>query len=392
MLSSSLVLGIWLALGAANDSPAKTGKAAPGVEEKAGTAAAAKSDKAAEPAKKEPPKPELPPEIANLRDRVRYTLAAYSKQPLNTRDFTPGEILLGCLPFGCQTEVYHDGQSINGITCLCWNYPCAGYELLLDCDGHIGARVGYGFQSYPGQMLAMLARAKVPADYPLRSGKLVRNVADLVECEKLACRSGSGQSLRLAGLAHYLKKGATWKNSLDQDWSIDRLVDDELRLAPSAAAAGGMLRLAGLSVAVARHAPPKPVPDSPMARALSFLTEYQRYAFRFQSSDGSWPASIVDPSGKSNDQLGQLRASGYITSWLTLSLPTAELTKPEMIHAIDYLSQSLGSQQARWSFESVHRAGLEGLMQALNALAIYDQRAFKPFDPPAEEAKPAAGD
>ena len=413
MLSSSLLVGIWLAFGGLNDPAAKTehpAAAAPGVEEKAGSTAAtphataekpaantakdksAKSAKGSEAAKKEPPKRELPPEIANLRDRVRSTLAAYYKQPLNTRDFTAGEILVGCLPFGCQSEVDHDGQSINGITCLCWNYPCAGYELLFNCDGHVGARVGYGLQSYPGQMLAMLALSHVPAGYPLRAGNLVRNVADLVECEKLACRRGTSQSLRLAGLAHYVKKGVTWKDSLGQAWSIDRLVDEELRQPASAVPVGGMLRLVGLRVAVARHSPPKPVPDSPLDRALSFLNEYQRYAFRLQNSDGSWSVSIIDPRAKTNDALGQVRASGYLTSWLTLSLPMPQLTRPEMVRAIDYLSQSLGSDQVRWNLGSVDRAGLDGLMQALNALATYDFRAFKPFDPPAEETKPASGE
>lgn len=406
MLCTSLgrcLLAVGLALGAcsANAAPGK----APGVEEKAATPAMEKtpdakdapdndaparsedSESPGQAAKKERPRPELPPEIANLRDRVRYTLNAYFKQPLNTRDYTPGEILAGCLPWGCSTEVSHEGQAINGITCLCWNYPAAGYELLIDCDGHVAARVGYGLQTCPGQMLAVLALSRVPADYPMRAGKVVRSVNDLLEYEKLSCRPNARQALRLAGLAHYLPKGATWKDALGEDWSIERLVDDQLRQPASEEPAGGMYRLVGLTLAVARHSPEKPDPKSPFGRALDFLTEYQRYAFQLQNADGSWNSSIIDPSGRSNDQVGQMRATGYVAAWLALSLPNKELTRPEMIHAIDYLSQSLGSSNARWNLGSLNKSGLEGLMQALNALSTYDQRAFRPFDPPADEPK-----
>lgn len=432
------LIGMWLALGAAVDagptasaepavaseSPAKPApkSALPGVEEKAGPAdaehqhakepgapaddakadkqstdkkappAEKKADKAAadkkeKEAAKEPPRPELPAELAAVRDRARYSLAAYGRQQLNTRDFNAGEILVGCLPLGCQTEVAHDGQTLNGITCLCWNYPCAGYELLINAEGHIAARVGYGMQNYPGELLATLALSRVPSDYPMRAGGIVKSVADLVEYEKLACRAGTSQSLRLIGLVHYLPKGQTWKNSLGESWSIQRLVDDELRQPMAAAPGGGTLRLVGLTTAVARHAGSKPEPRSALDRAAEFVTEYQRYALQLQNPDGSWHPAILTATGASNDQLGQLRASGYVASWLALSLPKEQLTKPEMVRAIDYLSQALGSQQARWNVSNLNRSGFDGLMQALNALVIYDQRVFQPFDPPAEEPK-----
>jgi hypothetical protein len=419
---------MWLALGAPGETDAKASaapaagdhaaKAAadgalPGVEEKAGPAAAhhahakeansgadaQRADKPADAQKtekpaadkkqsaKETPRPELPAELAALRDRVRYSLASYARQPLNTRDFNAGEILVGCLPFGCQTEVSHDGQSLNGITCLCWNYPCGGRELLVKSEGHVAARVGYGVQSYPGQMLAMLALSRVPADYPMRAGGMVKNVGDLVEYEKLACRAGTNQSLRLTGLAHYVPKDQKWKNSLGEDWSIERLVDDELGQPMATAPAGGTLRLVALSVAVARHGGPKPAPRSAFSRALEFVTEYQRYALQLQNSDGSWHPSILTATGSSNDLIGEVRASGYVLSWLAFSLPQDQLTKPEMVRGVEFLSQALGVQQARWNVGSLSRTGFDGLMQALNALVIYDLRVFKPFDPPAEEAK-----
>jgi len=146
------------------------------------------------------------------------------------------------------------------------------------------------------------------------------------------------------------------------------------------------LRLGGLSIAVSRHAPPKPAPRSAIARATEFLTEYQRYAFQLQNSDGSWHPTIFAATGTTNDLLGHVGATGYVVSWLALSLPQEQLTKPEMVQAIEFLSQGLGTQQARWDVSTLSRSGFDGVMQAMNALVTYDLRVFKPFDPPAEEA------
>jgi hypothetical protein len=434
------LMGIWLALSAPGDvilevaEPAKPAAKAPqmtdepslpGVDEKPGPGAAEKppttADTKAAPAKqpasqpakaerknastpaakshaKEPavvkkavPRRQLSAEMAALRDRARYSLVAYLRQPLNTRDFTAGEILVGCLPFGCQTEVTHEGQTLNGITCLCWNYPCGGYEMLFKANDHIAARVGYGLQSQPGQMLAVLALSRVPSDYPMRAGAFVKSVADLVEYEKLACRAGSNQSLRLIGLAHYVPKGQTWKNALGETWSVERLVEDELPQPMASAPDGGTLRLLGLSLAITRHGTEEPKPRSPMARAMEFVGEYQSYAFRLQNSDGSWNPKILAATGATNDQIGQLRATGYVLSWLAFSLPQDQLVKPAMIRGVEYLTENLGVEQARWNVAALSKSGFDGVMQALNALAIYDLRVFQPCDPPAEEAKPAAG-
>ena len=172
---------------------------------------AAKPTESAKPAKASASpaksKPRLSPEMTALRDQVRQQLAAQQKQTFNTRQNSATEILGLCLAFGCDSEVSlegPDGQRINGITCLCWNYPCQGFEMLGFYKNHAAARIGYGYQEHPGEFLAMLAMSRVADSYPIRINGKTRKVADLVEAEKLGCRSGSDLSLRLIGLAHYV--------------------------------------------------------------------------------------------------------------------------------------------------------------------------------------------
>ena len=322
--------------------------------------------------------------------RLRRTLGLYFRQALNTRDYTPGDILNGCLPFGCQSEVVHGNERINAVTCLCWNYPCAGLELIGTSDGHLAPRVGYGLQTYPGQFLAMLALSRVPNDYPVRSGETVRTVADVVEFEKLDCNEDLDQSLRLLGLAHYLSDNKGWRNRAGEPWSVDRLVDLELAQPLSEGPCGGTHRLLALTVAVSRRVADAGALSDPITRAGDFLRDYHRYALKTQNPDGSWHPSFFAAVGATNDQAGQLRSTGHIAQWLTLSLSDQQLDQPEVLRMIDYLVNLLGYQQARWNSASLSSRNLEGLMCALHALATYDERVLRPCDPEPEPAADAA--
>ena len=369
-------------------------------------------------------KPTLRPEMSELRDRVRGVLTAQADQPFNTRDNSATEILSRCLAFGCDSEVSLEspqGQHINGITCLCWNYPCAGSNMLGYDRGHVAARIGYGFQEQPGEFLAMLALSRVPADYPVRVGKDTRKVSDLVEAEKLGCRAGSDKSLALIGLSYYVDQ-PSWKNDLGEEWSLARIVKEEIAQSMLAAPEGGLNRLLGLSFAVERRGKQNPsqnaaqppsavqnhsgqpgaaVPqetmeltsqgrpiDGQFARAEKYVAEYQDYALKLQNSDGSWGPRFLAARSTSNDPAAQLRTTGRVLEWLVLSLPEERLQDPGVINAVHYLTQLLGSQRYRWNTPSLDTQEIVSLGHALHALTIYDQRVFKPFDTaekPAEE-------
>ena len=213
-----LTLSAGLSL-AADPAPAKTDHAQP--------AADAKDARAKPEATKVK---QLSAEMAQRRDKVRRLLAALRQQPFNTKQNTCADILDFCRAFGCDTQLSDNatsGQKVNGITCLCWNMPCGGYELMTVCEGHLTARVGYGYQDNPSELAAVLALSHVPADYPARAGKTVGTVADLVKYEKLTCRPGLDMALKLVALAFYVQQ-PSWKDSLGNEWTLQRLVSEEL--------------------------------------------------------------------------------------------------------------------------------------------------------------------
>ena len=146
---------------------------------------------AAEPEK--PAKPPLSPEMAAFRNQVRRTLSQVYSRSLNAQNSLPAEVMAFCEAFGHTAEVVSGGRSsqkINAVGAVCWNYPCGGYRLLRTDGKQFLARVGFGHQQRPGQLLAMLALSRVPATYEIRIDDHHGTVADLVASEKLACQQG----------------------------------------------------------------------------------------------------------------------------------------------------------------------------------------------------------
>jgi len=364
-------------------------------EEADETADSRSSQEEAEPAK---PLRQLSPEMAALRDRVRRTIATYYRQTFNTRQNTSTDVMNLCLAFGCNSQVYRSDvrQKVNGITCLCWNYPCAGYTSLTVCGDHIAGKIGYGTQTHPSQLLAVLALSRVPADYPVRVGEDVRTVADLVEGEKATCRSGSDMSLKLIGLAYYVTEpDATWKNDQGEEWSLERIVKEELDSEVDAASAAGTKRLMGLGYAVQRRILREQPIEGEYQRAKAFIDKYVDFALQLQNPDGSWGPNFLATRGTSRNQTAALRSTGHILGWLVVSLPEENLADPRIARAVNYVNRVLGSRtyQANLNGGGQHR--METIMHALHGLTEYDRRWFQPADPPPEpktpEAKPEAG-
>lgn len=330
------------------------------------------------------PKRQLTQAQAALRDRLRQTVAFHRGQALSASENTATEVMHCCLAFGCNTELYRSGSSgkkVNGITCLCWNYPCAGYEPLGLSQGRVAPRIGYGLQEHPSQLLAVLALSHVKPTYPLRVGEHVRTVADLVEYEKLSCRSGADLSLKLIGLTYYLGDELTWENSLRQQWSIERIIKEELDQPILSAACGGTQRLMGLGCALAQREKRSQPLEGQFARARKLIDQYHAYALKVQNSDGSWSPGFLAARGTSRNQVLQLRSTGHVLEWLAMSLPEERLDDPRVVRSVEYVDRLLAGQRYRRNVRSLSTREIGSVMHALRALVVYDQRLLEPRTP-----------
>ena len=306
------------------------------------------------------------PQWSPLEIKSAHTLGTYRKMPFNTRQNTPDEIISYCLALGCDTEISLIGtegeRRANGIMCLCWNCPCAGYQPLIMIDGHVSARLGYGLRSRPSQLLAALALARVPASYSVHVGNVERSVADLAESEKLSCRTGADLSLKLVGLAYYAD-AAAWKNDLDEEWSLEKIIKEELAQPVLAPGSTGLDCLMGLSYAVNRREKHNLPLEGQFARAKKYISDYQNYALGLQNSDGSW-GYYLSGKGVNRDDVTGLRSSGCMLEWLAISLPEDRLEERGMLAGIAYLINSLNNQHYLNDLPELSTREIAGAMRA----------------------------
>lgn len=323
------------------------------------------------------PSADLSPELITLGDKVRETLAMYYPKHQNTRDNTPWEVMHAIIAYGVDTQLFKGGPSgerVNAVGWMCFNYPCAGERMLFVNRGKVDARRGVGVQGHAGQFLAILAQSHVKDDYPLHVSGKDFTLADLIEHEKETCVAGEELTFKLISLMHYLDSDATWTTRDGQEWSIQRLVREELKQPIRGAACGGTHRLMGFSYAVNKRIQRgKPVVGE-FGRAQTFINDFHRYTFSLQNADGSFSTEWFTRRGDSPDVDRRLKTSGHILEWIAFSLSDDELRDPRMIKAVDYVTTILHDNPK-------HTWEIGPLGHALHALAIYHGRVLKSTGP-----------
>ena len=199
-------------------------------------------------------------------------------------------------------------------------------------------------------------------------------------------------SLKLIGLSYYVDE-REWKNDLDETWSIERIVQEEVAQPVVTASEGGLNRLMGLSYAVARRAKGGQPIDGQFQRARKYTADFHAFALQLQNSDGSWGPSFLAAKSASPDAASQLRSTGRVLEWLAMSLPDPKLEDARVVHAVEYVARLLGSQRYQWNTPSLSTREIVAVGHALHGLTVYDQRVFQPADavekPAADTSKPA---
>jgi len=314
----------------------------------------------------------LPPEVRALQPRIARVLNYYYRsQPSDAVKNDVWETMHGFLPWGVdaliRTPQYR--QPVSTIGWICWNKPCRGHRLFEIKDGKLEAKQGPRVQGHHGQFLAMLAQSYVPASYEIQVDGQSFTVADLIEFEKETCRPKSELTFKLISLSYYLPADATWTSRDGQEWSLERLLKEEITQKVVGAACGGTHRLTGIAFAVASRREAGLPMDGVWAKAEEYLSAYHQHSFQIQNRDGSFSTNWFEGRGMDRDIDRRLQTSGHILEFLIFSLPQEELTSPEIIRAVNYLTTIMERNPKHdWSI------GPKG--HALHALVLYDQMVF----------------
>ncbi len=317
-----------------------------------------------------------------LRNKVRSVLKYYYDHPLNTGNRSPWEVMHCMLAYEVHSRVLKGGPSGDPITTvgwLCFNQPCKGRTLMyLNGDGAMRAKVGPALQGHHGQLLALLAQARVRADYPMRVEGKDFKVADLIEVEKLTCYPKTELTFKLIGLQRYLELDARWMNDHGMQWDFPTLLREEMAQPVRTAACGGSHRLSGLILTVKKRQRAGLPMDGQYAAAQKFVANYQNYAYRLQNNDGSFSTEWFKGPGAEADIDRRLKTTGHQLEFLLYAASEEQLTYYRTVRAVNYLANIMWANRGRdWE------AGPLG--HAIHALVLYDRLAFAPYD----EATPA---
>ncbi len=316
-----------------------------------------------------PPVAVLSPEMEQMKSRVRATLAFYYNDLENYRTRSPWGVMHSMLPFGVDSQLAVDGRRVNTLGWLCWNGQCRDQQLLYTEQGELRTRQGPGVQGHRGQFLSMLAQSKVKRDFALRVDGADFTVGDLVRYEMDTCRPKSELTFKLIGLSHYLKSDTTWTTSDGEQWSIERLIEEELAQQVNGAACGGTHRLMGFAYAVNRRLKRDEPLTGQWRRAADLVRKYHKHAATLRNSDGSYSTSWFEKPEAYRDIDRRMQTTGHILEWLVFSLPREELEKRYIVESVDYLNHLMFSNRGHeWP------VGPKG--HAIRALALYDERVF----------------
>ena len=219
---------------------------------------------------------DISPEMMKLCNKIRTVLSMYYPKCQSARDNSPWELMHAIIAYGIDTQIFRDGpgsEKVNAIGYMCYNYPCRGQQMLFVNRGMVDASRGVGVQGHGGQFLAILAQSHVMRDYPMLVEGKKFTLEDLIAREQQTCLSGEELTFKLIALSHYLDSDASWKTPDGQQWSIQRLIREELAQPVRGAACGGTHRLMGFSYALhKRRQQNKPIEGEFKRRKPSCVT------------------------------------------------------------------------------------------------------------------------
>jgi hypothetical protein len=312
-----------------------------------------------------------------LRDKVRRVLKYYYNHPLNTGNRSPWEVMHCMLAYEVHSRILKGGPQGDPITAvgwLCFNQPCKGRTLMyLNETGDLRVKVGPALQGHHGQLLALLAQARVRTDYPMRVEGKDFTVADLIDEEKATCYPRTELTFKLIGLQRYLDINASWMNDQGMQWDFPTMLREEMRQPVRTAACGGTHRLSGLILTVKKRQRSGLPVDGEYAAAQKFVANYVNYAYRLQNSDGSFSTEWFKGPGAEEDIDRRLKTTGHQLEFLIYASSDDQLANFRLVRAVNYLSNVMWANRGRdWE------AGPLG--HAVHALVLYDRLVFAPHD------------
>jgi len=309
------------------------------------------------------------PHTMRLKPMIERTLKYYWDRPENAAERTHWGMMHSIMVFDRDTQIINRGQRFNAVAWMAGNNPCRNQTLFIQDQHGVVPKTGVGLQGHQGQLLAIFGQINVPLNYPVYASKQKFTVSDILQREMRDCKVNSELTFTLIGLAHYTDSETTWICGDGQDWSLPRVIQEELAQPIVGAACGGTHRLMGFGHALRRRrAEGKPI-DGQWERADRYVKDFVNYTWSLQNRDGSMSTSWYEKPEDNGQMDRKIQTTGHMLEMLMVVTPDADLQSPEMLRTVNFMASTLYTERGhQWQI------GPKG--HALRSLALYYQRVF----------------
>ncbi len=309
------------------------------------------------------------PQTGRLKPIIERALKYYWDRPEDAAERTHWGMMHSIMVFDRDTQIISRRQRFNAVAWMAGNNPCRNQTLFTQDQHGILPKTGVGLQGHQAQLLAIFGLINVPLNYPVYASKQKFTVSDILQREMRDCKVGTELTFTLIGLAHYADSDTTWISGDGQDWSVPRVIQEELGQPIVGAACGGTHRLMGFGHALRRrHAEGKPL-DGQWERADRYVKDFVKYTWSLQNRDGSMSTAWYEKPEDNGDIDRKIQTTGHMLEMLLTVAPDADLQSPEMLRTVNFMATTLFEERGHeWQI------GPKG--HALRSLAMYYQRVF----------------
>jgi len=309
------------------------------------------------------------PHTMRLKPMIERTLKYYWEHPEDAAERTHWGMMHSIMVFDRDTQIINRGQRFNAVAWMAGNNPCRNQTLFTQDQHGVLPKTGVGLQGHQGQLLAIFGQINVPLNYPVYASKQKFTVSDILQREMRDCKVNTELTFTLIGLAHYTDSETTWISGDGQDWSLPRVIQEELTQPIVGAACGGTHRLMGFGHALRRRrAEGKPI-DGQWERADRYVKDFVNYTWSLQNRDGSMSTSWYEKPEDNGQMDRKIQTTGHMLEMLMVVTPDADLQSPEMLRTVNFMANTLYTERGHeWQI------GPKG--HALRSLALYYQRVF----------------
>ena len=311
---------------------------------------------------------------AGLQEMVQDVL---NHRELNQTTHGAWQVMHGVLAYGSGFPLKVSDGEQSAVEFLLSGGELQGWRVVVGDqlpNGKVGVRAivepgAYIGQGHADQWLAILAQADVQLTDTIMVEDKPFQVSDFLSQVQWDVPDNYERewSWTLIALTQYLPTNSTWTASDRTQWSIERLLENEISQELESSTCGGTHRLIGISMALNRRYAEGAAITGAWSRAENLVRDAIATAKSMQNPDGSFSTNYFARGGVSVDNAKVLSTTGHILEFLALSLPDEELQQPWVQMAVGRLCQLL---------EDSRELPLEcgALYHAVHGLVIYQQR------------------